>query len=282
VSRSPTPGGTPGTPLEFSVRLILSTAVHNSSNAKCPYRAAIRTIVAGLQPTIFATLAIGTQALSILDTAVDTDRGSDRPEVQFPSWWSFPLDGAESNVFGCTFEDLRCAHLRCLPCFFLNWTQRFGKLMFPHCRVRMAPDIFGFLNFFSQKFFVSNRRKWGAYSPVLARHGQHRRGSKKASPPQHPQPKIVLAMRQVRIRLNRCACDRCGHSWDSRKVLRQCPDCGTRLWNGPVVTGKKRGRPLGRVKLAKPTRERERPRMSGLLAPVIKGEPTPPVWVGSQ
>jgi hypothetical protein len=49
---------------------MLSIAPFNSFKVKCPYRAAIRTIVAVLDPTIFATLAMGTPAFSIRDTAV--------------------------------------------------------------------------------------------------------------------------------------------------------------------------------------------------------------------
>jgi hypothetical protein len=48
---------------------MVSTASRSSFKEDRPYRAAMRTIVAGLQPTIFATLAIGIAAFSIRETA---------------------------------------------------------------------------------------------------------------------------------------------------------------------------------------------------------------------
>ena len=120
---------------------------------------------------------------------------------------------------------------------------------FPYPIGRGGFAVTPFFKFFSAKFFVPKNEKSVAHSVVPASAGQHRRGLRKALPPGHHRPKIALVMRQVRIRLNRCVCDRCGHGWDSRKVLRQCPKCGARLWNGPVVTGKKRGRPMRSIKL---------------------------------
>jgi hypothetical protein len=52
-------------PLLISLLLMLSTALRSSSNLKCPERAAMRTIVAALQPTILAAFAMGTPASNI-------------------------------------------------------------------------------------------------------------------------------------------------------------------------------------------------------------------------
>jgi hypothetical protein len=53
-----------------SIGVIVATASLKDSRLKCPYRAAIRTIVAGAQPTIFATLGSGTPASIMREMAV--------------------------------------------------------------------------------------------------------------------------------------------------------------------------------------------------------------------
>jgi hypothetical protein len=61
----------PGTLPQFSsasTELMDSIALRRSSVVKCPYRAAVLTMVLGDQPTILATFAIGTPALNMRES----------------------------------------------------------------------------------------------------------------------------------------------------------------------------------------------------------------------
>jgi len=49
---------------------MVSTALRSSSSVKCPYLAAIFTIVESLQPTILAILVMGTPASTMRETLV--------------------------------------------------------------------------------------------------------------------------------------------------------------------------------------------------------------------
>lgn len=41
-------------------------------------------------------------------------------------------------------------------------------------------------------------------------------------------------------RVQRCHCELCGHSWDSKTVPERCPKCHKRRWRGDVTMGRPR------------------------------------------
>lgn len=101
---------------------MLSTAPRSSFNEKWPYRSAMRTIVAGLQPAILATFAIGILAFSIRDTA-----------ECLRSWKRHTNAGMSFSFFTLSFSGL--FSLRIFPA--LSFSFPFGSFLNePECKKR--------------------------------------------------------------------------------------------------------------------------------------------------
>lgn len=63
-------------------------------------------------------------------------------------------------------------------------------------------------------------------------------------------------IRRVQIEVYECVCDLCNHHWHSlaKRPPLECPDCGSREWNGKKVKRKPQAKP--KIALPKPTKVR--------------------------
>lgn len=63
-------------------------------------------------------------------------------------------------------------------------------------------------------------------------------------------------IRRVEIEANECVCDLCSHLWHSlaARPPQECPECGSREWNGKKVKRKPQAKP--KIDLSKPVRVR--------------------------